>query len=47
MLPRILLSATALFILTSCHRAEKPRATPPTVKVMKAERKEAGQSNRY
>jgi len=42
MLPRLLLSSAILFILTSCHRAEKPRATPTTVKVMKAQRKEAG-----
>ena len=47
MLPRILLSSTVLFILTSCHHGEKPRATPTTVKVMKAQRKEAGQGNRY
>jgi len=47
MVARILFSSIALLILSSCHQGKKAPATPTTVKVMKAQRKEAGQSNRY
>lgn len=38
---------STLLVLASCHGGEKPRATPTTVKVVKAQHREGGQSNRY
>jgi RND family efflux transporter MFP subunit len=38
---------SSLLFLAACHSGEKPRATPTTVKVVKAQRREGGQSNRY
>jgi hypothetical protein len=44
---RVLSSFPVLFALVSCQQEEKPRATPTAVKVMKAQRRAGGQSNRY
>jgi RND family efflux transporter MFP subunit len=44
---RILPVVSVVFLFAACHAKEKPRATPIAVKVMKAQRREGGSSNRY
>jgi RND family efflux transporter MFP subunit len=44
---RIPSSLSLALLLTACPAKDKPHATPTTVKVVKAQRREGGQSNRY
>jgi RND family efflux transporter MFP subunit len=44
---RIPSSLSLALLLAACHANDKPHATPTTVKVVKAQRREGGQSNRY
>jgi membrane fusion protein, multidrug efflux system len=47
MILRISSLVSLVFLLAACGANDKPRATPTAVKVVKAERREGGQSNRY
>lgn len=47
MLSSSLLSSLLALLPASCHSPHEPRALPTAVKVMKAEHRESGQSNRY